>query len=125
MVRVELQGITPINNHLAEVERGVGVGNYIVRVLDIPMRQLMGGTRPNIERPEVQRFTGKIPLIHKSYINTLKELLEERGYYGAIHAQLLQCIEVFCSENQVLILNQAVDSFIKQVMDASVVSSLF
>ena len=73
---------TPSREYLA---KGVGVGNYRIRVLDIPMRQLMGGTRPNIERPEVQRFTGKIPLIHKRYINTLKELLEERGYYGGIH----------------------------------------
>ena len=40
------------------------------------------------------------------------------------HAQIFQFIQVFFSENNVLILNQAVDGIIKQVPDYSIVSSI-
>ena len=53
-------------------------------VLDIPMHQLMGGNLTNIERHEELRRTGKIPLSQKMYINKLKKLPEERGYYAGI-----------------------------------------
>ena len=69
--------VTPLaGSYLA---KGVGVGNHIVRVLEIPMRELMGGTRPKIERPEVQQFTGKIPLIHKRYIIHLRNFSKREG----------------------------------------------
>ena len=45
----------------------------------------MGETRTNIERPGVQRLTGKIPLIQKGYINTLKKLIEDIVYYVSIN----------------------------------------
>ena len=57
--------VTPLaGSYIAKV---VGMGGSIVIVLDIPLRQIMGGTRPKIERTEIQ-LTGKIPLTQKSYI---------------------------------------------------------
>ena len=38
----------------AYFEEGFGIGYHIIMVLDIPMHQLMGGTQPNIERPEIR-----------------------------------------------------------------------
>ena len=74
--------VTPIVGKYPE--KGVGVRDHRVMVLDTPMNQIMGGTRPKIERSEVRQITGKITLIQKRYINTFKKLLEYRGYYGGI-----------------------------------------
>ena len=49
------------------------------------MYKLMGGNVPKIEGYEVRLHTGKTPLSQKRYNNTLKKLLEEKGYYRVIN----------------------------------------
>ena len=72
--------VTPISG--ACLEKGVGIGDHILMVLDIPVHQIVGVYQPKIEKYEVRRLKGKIPRIQKRYIKTLKKMLEDRGYYG-------------------------------------------